>query len=94
MTTSPLRIWIIWVVTTVTALSTTYEATALLRGMTTISSALRTLAENYHPVYTFAAILCGFLFMASLTGWHFPLFVRAAILGWIFVFGHIFWGFC
>ena len=82
MTTSPLRIWIIWVVTTVTALSTTYEATALLRGMTTISSALRTLAENYHPVYTFAGILC------------FPLFVRAAILGWIFVFGHIFWGFC
>jgi hypothetical protein len=94
VTNSPSRTWIIWVVTTVTTLTTIYEATALLTGATTISTALRTLAENYHPVYTFAGILCGFLFIASLTGWHFPLLVRAAILGWIFVFGHIFWGFC
>jgi hypothetical protein len=61
-------------VTTVTALSIIYEATALLTGTTTISNALRTLAENYHPVFTFAGILCGFLFMASLTGGHLPLF--------------------
>ena len=81
-------------VTTVTALSIIYEATALLTGTTTISSALRTLAENYHPAYTFAGILCGFLSMASLTGGHLPLFVRAAVLGWIFAFDHIFWGFC
>jgi hypothetical protein len=94
VTNSPLRIWIIWVVTTVTALTTMYEAAALLTGVTTISTALRTLAETHHHVYTFAGILCGFLFVASLTGWNFPLIVRAAILGWIFVFGHIFWGFC
>ena len=81
-------------VTTVTALSILYEATAVLTETTTISSALRTLSENYHPVFTFAGILCGFLFMASLTGGHLPLFVRAAVLGWIFAFGHIFWGFC
>ncbi len=65
--------WNIWVVTTVTALTTMYEAAALLTGVTTISTALRTSAENHHPVYMFAGILGGFLFMASLTGWNFPL---------------------
>jgi len=94
LTNSPLWVFVIWMVTTVTALSIIYEATALLTGTTAVSSALRASAENYHPVYTFAGILCGFLFMASLTGGHLPLLVRAAVLGWIFVLGHIFWGFC
>jgi hypothetical protein len=70
---------------TVTALSTVYETTALIMGWTTISSARHASAENYHPVYTFAGILCG---------GHLPLLVRAAVLGWMFVLGHIFWGFC
>ena len=91
---APLWISVIWVVMTATALSTVYELTALIMGWTTISSALRASAENYHPVYTFAGILCGFLFLTSLTGGHLPLLVRAAVLGWIFVLGHIFWGFC
>jgi hypothetical protein len=82
---SPLWVTVIWMVMTVTALSTVYETTALIIGWTTISSALRVSAENYHPVYTFAGILCGR---------HLPLLVRAAVLGWIFALGHIFWGFC
>lgn len=80
---SPLWATVIWVVMTVTASSTIYETTALITGWTTISSALRTSAENYHPLYTFAGIICGFLFIASLMGGHLPLLVRAAVLGWI-----------
>ena len=91
---SLLWVCVIWVITTLTALSIAYEAAALIMGWTTISSALRASSESYHPVYTFAGILCGFLFMTSLTGGHLPLLIRAAVLGWIFVLGHIFWGFC
>ena len=64
---------------TVTALSTVYETTALIMGWTTISAARRASAENYHPVYTFAGILCGFPFMASLTGGHLHLHNRPPI---------------
>jgi hypothetical protein len=69
LTNSPLWVFVIWVITTVTALSIIYEATA-----------------GRHPlritVHRFT------------DGMHLPVFVRAAVLGWIFVFGHIFWGFC
>jgi hypothetical protein len=91
---SPLWVSVIWAITAVTTLSIVYEAIALITGWTTISSALRVAAENYHPVYTFAGIVCGFLFIASLAGGSLPLRIRAAVLGWIFVLGHIFWGFC
>jgi len=51
------------------------------------------LAESHHPVYFFAGIISTFLFLIALVGTHLPLFIRAAVLAWLFVFSHIFWGF-
>lgn len=90
------RLWvaIIWVVGVGTAVAAIYEAWALATGDITISRYLRTLAEGYHPVYTFAGIATGFLFLIALFGSHLPVLIRAAVLAWLFVFGHIFWALC
>ena len=70
-----------------------YETYPLATGHITISWFLRNLAEGYHPVYLFAGIIWSFLFLIALIGTHLPLLIRAAVLAWLFIFGHIFWGF-
>lgn len=84
---------IVWIVALVSPTALAYEAYALATDNVTISRFLRTLAETYHPVYLFAGITCAFLFLIALAGTHLPLLIRAAVLAWLFVFGHIFWGF-
>ncbi|PYN22559.1 MAG: hypothetical protein DMD99_16570, partial [Candidatus Rokuibacteriota bacterium] len=84
---------IVWVVTLVTPSALVYEAYALVDDHVTISRFLRGLAERHHPVYFFAGLISTFLFLIALVGTHLPLFIRAAVLAWLFVFSHIFWGF-
>ena len=84
---------IVWVVILVTPSALVYEAYALLNDHVTISRFLRGLAESHHPVYFFAGIFSTFLFLIVLVGRHLPLLIRAAVLAWLFVFSHIFWGF-
>ena len=84
---------IVWIVILVTPAALVYEAYALVADHVTISRFLRGLAENHHPVYFFAGIISAFLFLIVLVGTHLPLFIRAAVLAWLFVFSHIFWGF-
>jgi hypothetical protein len=84
---------IVWVVILVTPSALLYETYALLNDHVTISRLLRGLAENHHPVYFFAGIISAFLFLIVLVGRHLPLLIRAAVLAWLFVFSHIFWGF-
>jgi hypothetical protein len=84
---------IVWIVILVTPSALVYEAYALVNDHVTISRFLRGLAENHHPVYFFAGIISAFLFLIALVGTHLPLFIRAAVLAWLFVFSHIFWGF-
>ena len=84
---------IVWVVTLVTPSALVYEAYALVDDHVTISRFLRGLAESHHPVYFFAGIISTFLFLIALVGTRLPLFIRAAVLAWLFVFSHIFWGF-
>jgi hypothetical protein len=84
---------IVWIVILVTPSALVYEAYALVNDHVTISRFLRGLAENHHPVYFFAGIISAFLFLIVLAGTHLPLFIRAAVLAWLFVFSHIFWGF-
>jgi len=84
---------IVWIVILVTPAALVYEAYALVADHVTISRFLRGLAESQHPVYFFAGIISAFLFLIVLVGTHLPLFIRAAVLAWLFVFSHIFWGF-
>jgi hypothetical protein len=84
---------IVWVVLLVTPSALVYEVYALLNDHVTISRFLRGLAETYHPVYFFAGIISTFLFLIALVGTNLPLLIRAAVLAWLFVFSHIFWGF-
>ena len=84
---------IVWIVILVTPSALVYEAYALVNDHVTISRFLRGLAENHHPVYFFAGIISAFLFLIVLVGTHLPLFIRAAVLAWLFVISHIFWGF-
>ena len=84
---------IVWVVILVTPSALVYEAYALVNDHVTISRFLRGLAESHHPVYFFAGIISTFLFLIALMGTHLPLLIRAAVLAWLFVFSHIFWGF-
>ena len=71
-----------------------YESWALATRHITISRYFRALAEGYHPVYLFAGIPLAFLFLIALFGSHLPTSIRAFVLAWLFIFGHIFWGFC
>jgi hypothetical protein len=84
---------IVWIVAVITPAAVAYEAYALASDHVTISRFLRGLAENHHPVYLFAGVILAFLYLIALLGTHLPLLIRAAVLGWLFVFGHIFWGF-
>jgi len=84
---------IVWIVILVTPAALVYETYALVADHVTISRFLRGLAESHHPVYFFAGIISAFLFLIVLVGTHLPLFIRAAVLAWLFVFSHIFWGF-
>ena len=84
---------IVWIVILVTPAALVYEAYALVADHVTISRFLRGLAESHHPVYFFAGIISAFLFLIVLVGTQLPLFIRAAVLAWLFVFSHIFWGF-
>jgi len=84
---------IVWIVILVTPAALVYEAYALVADHVTISRFLRGLSESHHPVYFFAGIISAFLFLIVLVGTHLPLFIRAAVLAWLFVFSHIFWGF-
>ena len=84
---------IVWIVLLVTPAALIYEAYALATDHVTISRFLRGLAESHHPVYFFAGIISTFLFLIALVGTHLPLLIRAAVLAWLFVFSHIFWGF-
>ena len=84
---------IVWIVILVTPAALVYEAYALVADHVTISRFLRGLAESHHPVYFFAGIISAFLFLIVLVGTHLPLFIRAAVLAWLFVFSHIFWRF-
>ncbi|MBI3636072.1 MAG: hypothetical protein HY216_07635 [Candidatus Rokubacteria bacterium] len=85
---------IVWTVPAVTIAAALYETVALVAARITISAFLRGLAESYHPVYLFAGIIVACLFLVALIGAHLPTLIRAAVLGWLFVLGHIFWGFC
>ena len=85
---------IIWIVGGVTTAAVPYEAFAIISGHVTVSRYLRALAEGYHPVYVFAGIVVALLFLIALGGTHLPLVIRVCVLAWLFVFGHIFWGFC
>jgi len=85
---------IAWIVRIGAIIAGPYEAFAIWTGRVTVSSYLRGLAEGYHPVYLFAGIVVGFLFLLALRGTHLPFVIRVFILSWLFVFGHIFWGFC
>jgi len=84
---------IVWIVALVTPVALGYEVYALAANKVTISRFLRVLAEGYHPVYLFAGIISAFLFLIALFGTQLPLLIRAAVLAWLFVFSHIFWGF-
>lgn len=85
---------IVWVVSTLTILAASYETYAVATGHITISRFCRDLAEGYHPVYVFAGVLLAMLYGAALLGTQLPTLIRAMVLAWLFVFGHIFWGFC
>ena len=90
------QLWrtIIVIITVGTLVAAIYEGFALASGNITISQFLATLAEKYHPVYTFAGIIGGFLFVIALFGTHLPLLLRFIVLMWILVLGHIFWPLC
>lgn len=89
----PLSKAIVWIVAVITPAAVAYEAYALVTDHITISRFLRGLVESHHPVYLFAGVILAFLYLIALLGTHLPLLIRAAVLGWLFVFGHIFWGF-
>lgn len=89
-----LSVAIVWVVGIGTITAAVYEISALATGSITISRYLRTLAEAYHLVYILAGVILGFLFLIALGAPHLPIIIRAAVLAWLFIFGHIFWGFC
>jgi hypothetical protein len=89
----PLSKTIVWIVALITPAAVAYEAYALAADHLTISRFLRGLVESYHPVYLFAGVILAFLYLIALFGTHLPLLIRAAVLAWLFVFGHIFWGF-
>jgi len=84
---------IVWIVVVATPTAVLYEAYAVATDHVTISRFLRALVESYHPVYLFAGVILAFLYLIALFGTHLPLLIRAAVLAWLFVFGHIFWGF-
>jgi hypothetical protein len=90
---SRLLVAIIWAVSLVTTMAAVYESWALATEGITISRYLRTLAEAYHPVYFFAGAILTVLILIVLRGNDLPPFIRALILAWLVVFGHIFWGF-
>lgn len=90
---SRLSVAIIWVVGIVTATAAVYELWALTTGNITISLYVRELAEAYPLVYIIAGAILACLFLITIVGTHLPKLIRFIILVWIFVFGHIFWGF-
>lgn len=87
------QLWraIIVVIAVGTTVAGIYEAFALASGNITISQFLAALAEKYHPVYMFAGIIGGFLFVIALFGTHLPLLLLSFLCGswsWAISSGH------
>jgi hypothetical protein len=92
--TPRLSLAIVSAILILTSFSVMYETYAVVFEKVTISIYLRGLADGHPQVYIFSGIVLTLLVLTELVGTHLPVIIRAIVLFWIFVLGHIFWGFC
>jgi len=83
-----------FVIRIATGVAAVYESYALYFDTDTISIFARRLADTHAQVYIFSGVILAALAAIEVYGTGLPVLTRFIVLFWIFVFGHIFWGFC